>query len=107
MVEVDVAVDRAQLSAEHPLERQLRHLEDRDVAAALPGRRGDLGADPAGADRHQPATGLDSLADRLGVRDRAQVQDPVQLRARQRDAARPRAGREQQAIEGQRLAAGQ
>ena len=50
VVGVEVAVHRADLGAEHPLERQRRRLDDGDLQAALARGGGDLGADPARAD---------------------------------------------------------
>src|SRR3712207_8829343 len=41
---------RSELRPEHALERAGGELDERDVAAELPRRRGDLAADPAAAD---------------------------------------------------------
>ncbi len=90
VVGVDVAVDRAELGPEHSRQRQLVHLHHRHLAAALARRRGDLGADPARADRHQPPALVDALADRLGVGDRAQRQHAVEIGAGDRQLARLR-----------------
>ena len=62
VVEVDVAVDRADLGPEHALERHRVRRDDGDVEAALAGGGGDLGADPAGADDDQPAAGVQAGA---------------------------------------------
>jgi len=59
----------------------VRHLDERDFAPLLLCGGRDLGADPAGADGHEPSPGLDALADRLGIGGRPQVQDPIEVGA--------------------------
>ena len=78
--------------------------DDGDVEAALPGRRGDLGADPAGADDDDRAAAVEPLAQRVGVLDAAQVEHAVERFARDREAARLGAGAEQQPVVAQPLA---
>ena len=84
MIGVDVAVDGADLLAEHALQRYRCRLDDCHVEAALAGRGGNLGADPAGADDHYRAAAVESLAQGVGVTDAAQVEDTVELGARHR-----------------------
>ena len=84
VVGVDVAVDGADLGAEHALERYRCRLDDGHVEAALAGRGGDLRADPAGADDHHRAAAVEPLAQGVGVADAAQVEDAVELGARHR-----------------------
>ena len=69
VVGVDVAVDRADLGAEHALERDRERVDDGDVEAALARGGGDLGADPAGADHDDRAAAVQPLAQRVGVLD--------------------------------------
>jgi hypothetical protein len=64
---VDIAVDGADLGAQHPLQWYRGRLDDRHVQAALAGRGGNLGADPAGADDHHRAAAVESLAQGVGV----------------------------------------
>ena len=90
MVAVEVEVDLPDLGAEHPLERERRHLDHRHLAPLLAGRGGDLRADPARADDDQALTALDSLTDSLGVGEVAKVVDPVELGARDRRVAAAR-----------------
>ena len=90
MVGVDVAVDGADLGAEHPLERDRGRLDDRDLEAALTRRGGDLGADPARADHDHRAAAVEPLAQGVGVLDAAQVQDAVEVARRGSRAAAAR-----------------
>ena len=85
---MDVAVDRADFAAEYAFERDGHRIQDGDLEAALAGRGGDLGADPAGADHHDRAAAIQSLAQRVGILDAAQVQDAVEVRAGDREAPR-------------------
>ena len=50
VVGVQVAVDGADLGAEHPLQGHRARVDHGDVAAELAGGGRDLGADPAGTD---------------------------------------------------------
>ena len=47
VVAMDLRVDAADLVAEHALQRNVEHLDDRDLAAEHAGRRRDLGPDEA------------------------------------------------------------
>ena len=73
VVGVDVAVDRAHLGPQHPLERDRGRLDDGHVEAALPRGSGDLGADPARADHDDRAAAVQSFAQGIGILDAAQV----------------------------------
>ena len=64
-------------------------------------------ADAATSQPIQPPAALQALAQRRGVGQRAQLADAVQAGAGQRQAARPRAGRQQQPVVGHALAAGE
>ena len=104
VVGVDVAVDGADLGAQHPLERDRGGLHDRDVGAALPGRGGHLAADPAGADHDHRAAGGEPLAQGVGVLDAAEVEDAVQLTPGDREAPWLAARGQQQPVVAQPLA---
>ena len=104
VVGVDVAVDGAHLGAQHALERDGERVDDRDLEAALAGRGGDLGADPAGPDHDDRAAAVQPLAQRVGVRDAAQVEHAVEVAAGDREAPRLGAGGEQQPVVAQPLA---
>ena len=95
---VHVAVEGADLCAEDALVGQRERIDDRDLEAALARRGRELAADPAGADDHDPATGLQALAQRVAVLQRAQVMDAVELGARDRDPARLGARGQQQPV---------
>ena len=108
VLDVDVAVDAAELRAQDALERHRRRLDRRVTSsAALARGRRDLGADPARADDHHRAAAVDPLAQRVGVVERAQVVDAVESAPGIGSAARLGAGGEQQAVVGQPLAAGE
>ena len=79
-------------------------VDDGDVEPALARRRGDLGADPAGADHDDRAAAVEPLAQRVGILDAAQVEHAVERFARDREAARLGAGGEQQPVVAQPLA---
>ena len=106
MADVHVAVEGAELGAEHAQERQLERLDDGDVEALLARRRRDLAADPARPDDDQvAAAALEHGADRVGVAERAQHVDAVEVGARQRQALGLGARGQQQAVVGDLLAA--
>ena len=95
---MDVAVERADLRPEDALVWQCEGIDEGDLEAALACRRRELAADPTGADDDHPATGRQPLAQRVAVAERAQVVDPVELGARDRDPPRLSAGRQQQPV---------
>ena len=95
---MDVAVDGPDLWTEHALERHRLRRDDRDVDAALAGRGRDLGADPARADDREPAAGVYALADRVRVRELAEVEDALEVDARDVQAPRLGTGGEEQAV---------
>ena len=98
VVAMEVEIDPAELGAEDPLERQRGHLDHRHLASLLAGGGGDLGADPAGPDDHQPLAVLDPLADQLGIAEGPQVVDAVEIGAGHVEAPRHAAGGQQQAV---------
>ena len=104
VVGVDVAVDGADLGAEHALERDCDRIEDGDLKAALTSRGSDLGADPARADHDDRAAAVQPFAQGVGVLDAAQVEDAVEVAAGNREPARLGAGGEQQPVIAQPLA---
>ena len=104
VVGVDVAVNGAQLGAQHPLQRNRRGLDDGHVEPALARRSGDLGADPSRSDHDDRAAAVQPRAQRVGVLDAAQVQHALQLAAGNREPARLGAGRQQQPVVAEPLA---
>ena len=62
-------------------------------------RRGDLAADVGAADQHDALRAVGVLADRVGVAERAQVVDPLELAALDVQPPHVRAGREQRLVE--------
>ena len=103
MVGVNVAVDRADLGAEHALQWDTQRIDHSDLEAPLPGRCRDLGAYPSCPDHDDRAAAVEPLAQRVGVLDAAQVQNSVELSAGHREPPRLRAGREQQPVVAQPL----
>jgi hypothetical protein len=104
VVGVNVAVDRADIDAQHTFERDGHRIEDGDFQAALACRGRDLGTDPAGADDHDCAAAAEALAQRVGVRDASQVEHAVQISAGNREPSRPGTCRQQQPVVAQPLA---
>jgi hypothetical protein len=104
MIGVNIAVDLPQLGTKHAFERELGALDQRDLAALLARRGRHLGADPSGAHYCQPAPTLDALAQTIGVGDRSQVVDVLELGARDAQPSRRRTGRQQQLVEANALA---
>lgn len=98
VVTVQVAVDPADLRSEDTLERHLRRLEHRHLEPPLPQRRRDLRADPAGADDDRLAAQRHPPPDLLDVAEVAQVQHPVEVRARHRQPPRLGPRGEQQPV---------
>ena len=89
---VQVGEDLRDLLAEHPQQRQLGRLQDRDLGPRGPGGGRGLQADPARADHHDPRRGLERGLDLVAVGDPAQVKHAVQVAALDRQAPwrRPR-----------------
>ncbi len=104
VVGVQVAVDRADLDAEHPLERHGQRIDEGDLDAELAGRGRDLGADPSRADDHDAAGVREALAQRLRVGERAQRDHAVEGRAGDRQAPRLGARGQQQPVVAQPVA---
>ena len=98
MVAVHVAIEGADLCAEDALVGQRERIDDRDVEAALARRGRELAADPSGAHDDDPATAVQTLAQRVAVLQRAQVMDAAEFGARDRDPAWLRAGGQQQPV---------
>ena len=73
------AKDAGDLGAEDANQGEVHGLHDGDVGARAAGGGGDLQADPAAADDHQPTTGVQPRPDEVGVLDRAQVGDGAPL----------------------------
>ena len=90
VVAVQPGEDAAHLRAEHGVQRGRLRLDDRHLVAVVAGRRGDLEADPAGADDHHPPSAAGEVGQQpVGVGEGAQVADAVQVGARHRAAAGP------------------
>jgi hypothetical protein len=70
VIAVHIAVERADLGAEDALVRQRERIDDRDLQTALARRGRELAADPAGAHDHDPAAGLQAVAQRVAVLER-------------------------------------
>ena len=98
VVGVDVAVDPADLVAEHALQRDTQRIEHGHLEAPLSRRSGDLGADPPGADDDDVAAAVQPLAQRVGVLDAAQIQDPVKFAAGDLETSRLSACGKQQPV---------
>ena len=105
VVDVDVAVDRAHLGPEHPLERDRVRRDHGHLDAPLAGGSGDLAADPAGADDHQPAAGVQAGPQCVAVVERAQVVDAIELAAGDAQPPRRRARGQEQAVVAEPLVA--
>ena len=108
LIVVHVAVERAELRAEHAQERQVERLDQRDVHALLARGRGHLAADPAArrSRRARPPPSI-TAAQRVGVRDRPQHVHAVEVGAGDGQAPRLGAGGDQQTVVVEALAAGQ
>ena len=82
MVAVQGGEDLRHLTAQHPEQRQLQRLDDRDLDAGEAGGGRHLQADPSGADHHESRCRTKRALDALGVPDGAEVQHPVEVGAR-------------------------
>ncbi len=104
LLAVQVREPGAQLGPERSVQRRRRGLDHRHLDAERARRRGDLLADEAGAGDREPRAGPQALAQPGRVGGGAQQVDVLErLGARERDG--PGAGREQDAVVGDRLAA--
>ena len=92
---------------EDVLERHGHPFEEGHLHPELPRRGGGLRADPARADHHEPASGVEYLAQMPGCPPGCAGQDAVQVGARQGQPARLGAGGEEQAVPGKTLPVGQ
>jgi hypothetical protein len=107
MIGVDVGVDPAELGPQHALEREGGLLQDRHVDSELAGGRGHLCPDPAGADHDRACSGAKPCGKPVGIGEIAEVVDAVEPRAGERQAPRPRPGRDQQPLVAEAFASGQ
>ena len=85
---MEVAVDRPDLGPEDTFERCRLGEDHRDLEAQLTERGRHLGADPAAADHHRLVCAGRGFADRVGVRDGAQVVDTREVRSGKLQASR-------------------
>ena len=85
VVLVDGLEDGAHLGPEDALERTAEDLDDLDRRAHGAQGRGDLHPDESGADDRDPAAGRRRLADAVGVLDRPELEDALQVAAGQRE----------------------
>ena len=93
------ANQRPDLLAERARERHVLQHHDRAPRAHRGQRRRHLAADVAAADQHHPLGRLRLLADRVGVAERAQVVDPLELGALDAQDVDVRAGGQQRLAE--------
>jgi hypothetical protein len=105
VIGVDIAIDGADLGAQHPLERDGCRVDHRHLEATLPRRGGDLGADPACPDHHYRSALPKPLAQGVGVLDAPQIQHAVQIGSGDGQPSRLGAGGEQQPVVAHALAA--
>jgi hypothetical protein len=87
-----------------PGQQTLLTLDHRDTTSVLGGRTGGLQPDHAAADDHDAGLVLNGFAKTQRVFDVAEVLDFNSRLLQFGEPARPRAGRDQQAIEGERAA---
>ena len=104
MLAVQVREHLGDLRAEDPQQRQRGDLEDRHVETRDARGGGDLEADPARPDDHDPRGLAEGQPEPLGVLEPAQVDHVVQLGARHVQPAGLRTGRQEQPVVGERLA---
>ena len=76
-------------------------------AARVAGGRGDLEADPAGADDDDAGALAEARLERLGLLHLAQVEHPVEVGARHVEGAGRGAGRDEQPLVGEGFAVGE
>ena len=107
VVGVELTEHVADAVAQDALQRDGRGGDEHDVGADLPGRRRDLGTDPAGADHRHPARRPDGVAQPDGIVDAAQVADAAEVGAGHGEAARLGAGGQHGAVERERLTTGE
>ena len=88
--------DASDLTAEYPEQRQLGCFENGHRYACFPRGRRHLQADPACSDDSDPACASEQCLDAIAVACAAQVQNTVQVSARQQQLARRGAGGQQQ-----------
>ena len=103
VIAVQLTADHAEHRAEAAHEGRRQRLEHRHLQAAHAARRRDLRPDEAGADHDDAWPRVEAGAQVERVVDRAQHEDAVEV-GRVRQRARRGAGREQRAVERQRLA---
>ncbi len=101
---VHVPVEGRNVRTEDPPVRQRLRIDDRDLKPALARRGSELAADPAGADHHHAPARVEPRPQQVTVGERAQVADPVEIRAGNRQPARLGAGRDQQPVVAERAA---
>ena len=96
----------AHLRSQHALHRPLLEADDVDLDISGAQRRRGLQPDKARADHDRAARAVGQGNDRAGIGQRAQHVNMRLVRARYRQPHRLRAGRQQQAVVGDGLAAG-
>jgi hypothetical protein len=107
VVQMDVAIHRADLATEHAFQRDVVGIDHRDVHAALPSRRRDLGTDPTRTDDDHRAALAQPRSKRIGVGNGAQIEHALERCAGDRQATRLRAGGDQQSVVPQPCAVGE
>jgi hypothetical protein len=95
---VDVPVEAPDLGAERSSQRHRVPADEGDVPAELAHRGGDLAADPAGPDHDDALGAPHGRGEAVGVTPAAEVADAVEVGPGKAQAARRRAGGEQQPL---------
>jgi hypothetical protein len=88
------------LVAQDSVQRNRRGVDEYDIGTDLSGGRGDLRADPAGADDRDPGRGTDGISQTDGVVSGAKQMDPGELGSGYPESARRGSGGENEAVEG-------
>ena len=84
---MQVAVEAPDLRTEDPLVGQGQRVDYGDLQPELAGRRGELAADPAGAHDGHARARVEAPPQRIGIGQRPQVVDALELCAGDRHAA--------------------
>src|SRR5579875_3986894 len=100
VLDMHVAVELPDLGAEDAHVWQLERVDHGHLAPLLAGRGGHLRADPPRSDDDHLRPGLQPRANRIGIGERTEVEEPVELRPRDAEPPRLRPCAQQQPVEG-------